>query len=56
MGLEKLIQVIAILATLAASTGKLPQLILQIRMAQARLIQETKASNWGVPMLLKNAS
>jgi hypothetical protein len=55
MGLEKLIQIIATLTIIAASTGQLPKLILEVRVAQAHLIQDTKASTWGMPMLLKNS-
>ena len=53
MGLEKLISATAALVILAASTGQLPKLIYAVRKAQVQLIQETKASNWGMPMLLK---
>jgi hypothetical protein len=55
MGLEKLISVIATLVVLAASTGQLPRLIREVRSAQAHLIQDTKASTWGMPMLLKGS-
>ena len=54
MGLEKLIQVVAAFVVITASTGQLPRLIHEVRVAQAHLIQETKASKWGTPMLLKN--
>jgi hypothetical protein len=54
MGLEKLIQTVAIIVVLAASTGQLPKMIREVRMAQAQLIQETKASGWGMPYLLKS--
>jgi hypothetical protein len=53
MGLEKLIQAVAVVVILAASTGQLPRLIRSVRVAQADLIQDTKASGWGMPMLLK---
>ena len=53
MGLDKLIQVIAALVVIAASTGHLPRLDHEVRIAQAHLVQETKASGWGMPMLLK---
>ena len=53
MNLEKLISIAATLAILAASTGHLPRIIREVRVAQGHLIQETKASNWGMPMLLK---
>jgi len=53
MGLEKLIQLIATIVVIAASTGQLPRLIREVRIAQVHLIQNTKASTWGMPMLLK---
>jgi len=53
MGLDKLIQVIAAIVVIAASTGQLPRLVREVRIAQVHLIQDTKASNWGMPMLLK---
>ena len=55
MGLEKLIQAVAIFVVLAASTEQLPRLVREVRIAQAHLIQDTKASKWGMPMLLKGA-
>lgn len=55
MGLEKLIQIVAAFVVIAASTGQLPRLIHEVRVAQTHLIQETKASRWGMPMLLKGA-
>jgi hypothetical protein len=53
--MEKLIQVVAAFVVITASTGQLPRLIREVRTAQAHLIQETKASKWGMPMLLKGA-
>jgi hypothetical protein len=55
MGLEKLISVTVLLVMLAASTGRLPKLITAVRKAQVQLIQDTKASTWGMPMLLKGS-
>jgi len=52
MGLSKLIQIAAALAIIAASSGKLPQMLNAIQQAQLILIQESKASNWGQAMLL----
>ena len=52
MYLEKLISIGAAFAILAASAGHLPQIIREVRIAQGHLIQETKASNWGMPFLL----
>jgi hypothetical protein len=55
MNLEKLISVTVVLVMLAASTGHLPKLITAVRKAQVQLIQDTKASTWGMPMLLKGS-
>lgn len=53
--MERLIEAVAALVVIAASTGQLPYLIHEVRVAQAHLIQETKASKWGTPMLLKQS-
>ena len=50
--MEKIIQIVAMFIVIAASTGQLPKLVHQVRLAQAHLIQDTKASNWGMPLLL----
>ena len=51
--MEKLIQIAIAIVVTAASTGQLPRLIREVRVAQSHLLQETKASHWGLPMLLK---
>jgi hypothetical protein len=51
--MEKLIQAVATFVVITASTGQLPRLIHEVRVAQAHLIQDTKASKWGMPMLFK---
>ena len=53
MNLEKIVSIAATLTLIAASTGQLPKMIYAVRKAQVHLIQETKASNWGMPMLLR---
>ena len=53
--MNKLIEVVAVIVVIAASTGQLPRLIREVRVAQGHLIQETKASKWGMPMLLKGS-
>lgn len=55
MGLEKLISAIAVFVVLTASTGQLPKLIGAVRKAQIQLIQDTKASSWGMPYLLQSS-
>jgi hypothetical protein len=55
MSLEKPITVTVVLVMLAASSGRLPKLIVFVRKAQVQLIQDTKASTRGMPMLLKGS-
>ena len=55
MNLDKLISVVVTLVLVAASTGQLPRLIREVRLAQGHLIQDTKASKWGMPYLLKKS-
>ena len=52
--MEKLFQGVAAFVVIMASTGQLPQLIRQVRVAQVHLIQSIKASVWGLPDLLKD--
>jgi hypothetical protein len=47
MNLDKLVPVAIAFALMTAATGNLPKIIHQVRVAQAHLIQESKASNWG---------
>jgi len=51
MGITKLIQIATILAIMAVSSGKLPQILNTVRKAQIILIQDSKASNWGGMLL-----
>ena len=51
MGLKSLIQVAAVLAVLAVSSGKLPTILKTLRIAQLHLIKDSQASNWGQAML-----
>lgn len=52
MGIEKLIQIAAVLATLAVSSHQLPRILHAVRVAQFHLIQESQASKWGRATLL----
>lgn len=52
MGINKLISIAAVLAIFAVSSGQLPRILKTVRIAQLQLIQESKASKWGLPMLL----
>jgi len=47
MGIKSLIQMAITLAILAASTGKLPLILKEVRKAQLVLLEESKASRWG---------
>jgi hypothetical protein len=52
MGIAKLIQIAATLAILAVSTGQLPRILREVRVAQLHLIKDSQASKWGKPFLL----
>lgn len=49
--MKSLIQISATLAIIAFTSGNLPWIITQVRKAQVKLIQESKASKW--PKALK---
>ena len=53
MNIEKLIPLALALSLLAASTGHLKEATLAVRKAQAQLIQDSKASKWGNPFVLR---
>jgi len=50
MGIKALIQIAAALAVLAASSGKLPAILKEVRVAQLHLLKESQASKWGQPL------
>jgi hypothetical protein len=50
--MNTLIKAVAILVVTVASIGQLPKLISELRVAQAHLIEATKASKWGRAPLL----
>ena len=52
MGIEKLVQVAAVLAALAVSSHQLPRVLHVVRVAQLQLIQDSQASKWGRGILL----
>jgi len=52
MGIAKLIQIAATLAVLAVTTGQLPRILREVRVAQLHLIKDSQASKWGKPFLL----
>lgn len=48
---KQLIHVGALLAVLAVSSGRLPQILHAVRVAQLQLLKESQTSNWGRAML-----
>jgi hypothetical protein len=52
MKIKTLIQIAAILAALAISSGNLPIILNEVRIAQLHLLEELQASNWGETMLI----
>jgi hypothetical protein len=50
--MDKLIAIAVTLAVITVSTGNLPKVLHQVRLAQLHLIKESQASNWGQAMLL----
>ena len=52
--MDKLIAIAVTLAVITVSTGNLPKVLHQVRLAQLHLIKESQASNWGQAMLLPN--
>lgn len=54
MDIKPLIQVAAILATIAVSSHQLPRILQTVRVAQLHLIKESQSSNWGQAMLLRS--
>jgi hypothetical protein len=46
MGIKSLIQLAAALAMLAASSGKLPEILKRMHIVQLRLLQDSMASGW----------
>ena len=53
MGLENVTKLAVALVMAAALTGQLPRLTNEIRHAQLKLLQDSKASKWGSPDLLR---
>lgn len=52
MGLDNVIKLALTLTLAAAMTGQLPRITNQIRHAQVKLLEQSKASKWGSPDLL----
>jgi hypothetical protein len=52
MGVEKLVSIAVGIVMLAAATGQLPRLMMEVHKAQYYLLRESWASNWGSPNFL----
>jgi hypothetical protein len=52
MGLDNVIKLALTLTLVAAMTGQLPRITKEIRYAQVRLLEQSKASRWGSPDIL----
>ena len=52
MSLDKLVPAAITFAILAAASGNGPKIIHELRLAQAHLIQDSKASRWGTPWMV----
>ena len=49
MDISKLIKMASVLALLSISSGRLPQILNQVKIAQLKLLKESQASKWGMP-------
>lgn len=49
MGLEKLVSLAVTIVLMAAATGNLDKLQMWVWKAQAKVIYESRSSNWGSP-------
>jgi hypothetical protein len=52
LNIDKLISISVTLAMVAALTGQLPKVIREVHIAQLKLVKESQASKWGMPMML----
>lgn len=52
MGLNKLIEAIAVLVLLSASTGQLPKIVAKVQVAQLQLLKASQSKSWGQALLL----
>jgi hypothetical protein len=53
MGIDKIIEIAVALTLIASATGKLPQVIRKVQMAEFRLLQESKTDTWGKLLIIK---
>lgn len=47
--MKSIITLASTLAIITASTGQLPKVIYQIRLAQLQILQQMQTKNWGTP-------
>ena len=47
--MKSIIVIASTLAMLAASTGQLPKVVHQVRIAQLQILKEMQTKNWGTP-------
>lgn len=52
MGIEKLIPLAVAMGVTAAASGRLPQIIREVQIAQHKLLKDSQSSKWGKTMLL----
>lgn len=52
MGLGKMIDAIAVLVILAATSGQLPRIVAKVQVAQLHLLKATQSKAWGHALLL----
>lgn len=51
MNIDKLISLSVTLVMMVALTGQLPKVIREVQIAQLKLLKESQASKWGMPMV-----
>lgn len=56
MGIDNVIKLAFTLTLYAAITGQLPRVTNQVRHAQVKLLENSKASKWGSPVILLRRS
>jgi hypothetical protein len=52
MGTSKLVEAALIIVLIAAAIGQLPRLLQTVRVAQLKLLEESKSTKWGQALLL----
>lgn len=56
MNIDKLIMASVTLAIAVALIGQLPKIIREVHIAQMKVVKESQASKWGMPMLRPEVS